>query len=237
MEVHPNGVPSAIHLHENKWDTTSCYTLKRIYLDVKGNRIDHEINYERGDNGTIPYYDRDEGQEFLNLQDELEYLQIRAGRFATEEQFHSIRLFRYRWMGLLDRIPLTLNLGCLIPYESTGSHSLYYELRSQPQEKLFHKKFDELMEFSKVLGKERRYPVGCPSLIRVLNWNKTIYELVQEYKNKHWSKAWVDGEYINICKYLALKYTFKKKWKSPSDIFNSFSQAQHRASKIAKPLL
>ena len=172
------------------------------------------------------------------LQDEVELLQIRAERFASEEQFHSIKMFRYYWLGLLDRMPPMLDVLDLLPTESTtDSDNLYYELRSCDQENKFHRNYNQLMELAKTINKERRYPIGCPSLIRVLNWNKPIYELVQAYKDKHWSKAWVDGEYINICKYLALKYTFKKKWKNPKDIFNSFSQAQHRASKIAKPLL
>ena len=82
-DVHPMGTPSFIMLYTGHWETTSQLILKRIYLDEKFRRIDEPIEYDRGDNATIEFYERKEGEEFPNLQEELEYLSIRAYRFAS----------------------------------------------------------------------------------------------------------------------------------------------------------
>ena len=230
--VYPNGQPTSIEIHEGDFETTYFNSFKRLCYNPQGKIIDDkEPLYHRGDDSLWDF-------ELKTLQDEVEVFHIRAMRFASEHQLRSINLFRYRWMGLLDRLPPMFDVLPLLPNETTtDSDSLYYELRSVDQRKKFSRKYRELMQLSMKLDREIRQPIGCPSLKRKLNWNKPIYLLVQQFKDKYWAKAWVDGEHINICKYLSLKYTFKKKWKHPKDIFNSFSQAQHRASKIAKPIL
>ena len=228
-DVHPNGMPTSIELHEGKRDTTSYCSLKRICFDAKGNRVDEEIQIIRNDNSLHTF------EEFKldTLQDELELLQIRADRFASEEQMHKIKMFRYYWLGLLDRFPPMLDVGYLIPTESTtDDDNLYYELRSRDQEKKFHKKFNELMELAKTLDKERRQPIGCPPLKTIKTWNKQIYLLVKKYKDKYWGHDWVDSELMNICKYLALRYKINKEWKHPKQILNSYSQANIRPSQL-----
>ncbi len=234
-DVYPNGQPTSIDIHEGDVETTYFNSFKRICYNPQGKIIDDkEPLYHRGDNSLYVYDDI----PLNTLQDQVELFHIRSMRFASEYHLRSINLFRYRWMGLLDRLPPMFDVLPLLPTESTtDEENMYYELRSIDQRKKWSRKYRELMELSMKLDREIRQPIGCPSLKRQLNWNKPIYLLVQQFKDKHWSKAWVDGEHINICKYLSLKYTFKKKWKHPKDIFNSFSQAQHRASKIAKPLL
>ena len=228
-DVHPNGMPTSIELHEGERETTSYHSLKRICYDAEGNIVDEEIRIDRGDNAI---YDFDE-VTLNTLQDEVELLQIRAYRFASEEQFYQIKMFRYYWLGLLDRIPPMLDVLPLLPTETTtDSDNMYYELRSKDQEKKFHKKYNELMDLAITLKEERGRPIGCPSLIKVKTWNKQIYLLVQKYKKKYWGKDWVDSELMNICKYLALRYKFKGEWKHPRNILNSFSQASHRTSLI-----
>lgn len=234
-DVHPMGTPSFIMLYTGHWETTSQLILKRIYLDEKFRRIDEPIEYDRGDNATIEFYDRKEGEEFPNLQEELEYLSIRAYRFASDEQHLKIREFRYRWVGLLDRYPPMLDVKCLMPTESTtDDDNIYYELRSQDQENKFHNKFNELMELSDKMEKEMRYPIGCPPMMTRKNWKKPIYLLVKQYKDKYWGKDWVNGEITNICKFLSIKYTFNGEWKHPKNILDSYSQAKQRTSKIVK---
>ena len=231
LDIHPNGFQFTIILHLGLWNTTNFFQLMNIDFDDKGNRIKKHLDWGNTENDVWSFQDNG---RLNSLQDEIELLKIRGMRFASDEQSHAIRLFAYKWRGLLDRMPTMLGAINLIPQESTTKDpNLHYELRSDAQAKIFKDILDKLKILEVQLDKDRFPPKNCPTFKIVKNWNGTIYELVHNYCKDMHSIDWAD-EQINVCKYIALKYTIKKEWKSPKDLMNAYKQSKQRTSKIVK---
>tara|TARA_R100000655_G_scaffold107011_1_gene156917 strand:+ start:94 stop:732 length:639 start_codon:yes stop_codon:yes gene_type:complete len=202
----------------SKIDRISYDALYKKILSIR-DEIFEEVYSKKDDTVYI------EIKDSSNLEIELDYFTHIANYFSTEDNI----FIRASLVELIDEIVQNYGMEIFSRIKVRwGIDALWFSAKghfdSDEFEEYFLNVSYDLFKDSKVRAKiiqDCLPPLDCPSLKSVKNYNKPMRNKILEYIEKYKGAKWTNGEDINICRWLALKYTFNKKHISYQKLYNN----------------
>lgn len=204
--------------------------------DIKLDQEVREVLYGLRENLFKLVYNKKEDVHYLEykdsatLKDELIFFHALSGLYTSDgnlfilstfEEFIS-RIHDDYCDGVFERLnPIcTLDLLYFDNDEILMKEFHYDAWLNKSYEFIYGDLFDEIENYFP--------PYGCPSLKRIKNYNGSIIDKIYYYIDKYKDNDnWTAGKNINVCKWLALKYTFKNEFLSYKKLYNNLKTNKH----------